>query len=192
MQTMKLTHMDQSKRGSWRAYFDGRNDWQNAYYVGQNCPWPLPPIGTELEVDTSSKRFIGAKADTWFLNDFKIKANGAGQQEAQMGKAIGSPAPANDQNKYWNQQTKPQTGWDIPSGDLSRFASNVLGSAIAAGLIKTPHDIAPWTAAAYRAGNDLRTGKVKDFDDADGLAIHADGPDPTEDHGYEDGSDVGF
>jgi hypothetical protein len=77
-------------------------------------------------------------------------------------------------------------GWpDVPTGDLSRFVSNIVGQAITAGLIKAPTDIAPWVAAAYRGAEDMRSGKVKDFDSPIPKFVSDPddpGPDPTEDH----------
>jgi hypothetical protein len=102
---------------------------------------------------------------TYFLNAWKPApaANGAAQQLAANSAAqqpaispAASPAAT---------IAKPPAGWDIPTGDLSRFASNIVGQAITAGLIKKPGDVAGWTAAAYRSAECLRSGKVQDFDD---------------------------
>lgn len=141
-----VTNIDQSKSGKTRVFFDGRNDWQAAVYLGQKCNG-CPPKGARIEADTSSKTFEDGKT-VWFLN--RWKAIPASQQP------ILAPQMANQ---------KPPAGWDIQSGDLSRFASNVVGQAITAGLITTPSQVAPWTAAAYRAAEDLRSGRVKDFSD---------------------------
>ena len=161
-----VTYQDKSKSGKDRVYFDGKNNWQEAFYVGQKCNG-VPPMGATIDADTSSKDFNGHT--TWFLNRWKPVNQSANPQ---------SSASAPPQ--------KFIAGWDIPTGDLSRFVSNVIGSAIAAGLIKLPTDIAAWVAASYDAGNALKSGKVEHFNDPVPKFVE---PDPTEEQGFDDDSD---
>ena len=147
-----VTKIDTSKSGKPRVYFGGRHNWQDAHYLGNKCS--LPQQGATIDAEVSSKDFNSDGKITWFLNSWKLASIAPQPLPAQPAAPQQTPVPY-----------KAPAGWDIPTGDLSRFVSNVVGSAIAAGLIKTPNDIAPWSASAYRAGNDLRSGKVKDFDD---------------------------
>ena len=183
MPTVTVTKIDSSKNGKPRCYFDNKHNWQDAVYVGNKCNG-IPQVGQQIEANTVSKRFPNAQTDTWFLENWRPAQTAAPQQVAQQmtqGQQIQTPAING------TYTPKPVMGWpDVPTGDLSRFVSNLVGTAIAAGLIKTPNDIAPWTAAAYRAGNDLRTGKVRDFDDPVPKFVDDPGPDPAEDHGYDD------
>ena len=179
MPTVIVTKIDTSKNGKPRVYFENKHNWQDSYYIGNKCNG-IPTVGQQIEADTSQVTFPNAKGPTWFLNSWKpVQAQQVAQQMTQ-GQQIQTPAING------TYTPKPVMGWpDVPTGDLSRFVSNLVGTAIAAGLIKTPNDIAPWTAAAYRAGNDLRTGKVRDFDDPV-PKFDDPGPDPAEDHGYDD------
>jgi hypothetical protein len=167
-----VTHKDQSKSGKPRVFFGGKNNWQDAYYLGNDVT-SVPEIGQTIEIDASSRTFPNARAPTWFINKWRL-ANGSAQTPvAQPYMAIP------------NSQAKPYPGWDIPTGDLSRFVSNVIGSAIAAGLIKAPTDIAPWVAASYEAGNALRSGKVEHFSDPVPKFVEPDSVD-TQGHGSDD------
>lgn len=162
-----VTYQDKSKSGKDRVYFDGKNNWQESFYVGQQCNG-VPPMGATIDADTSSKDFNGHT--TWFLNRWKPvnqSANGVPRTDS---------APSAPPQKFI-------AGWDIPTGDLSRFVSNVIGSAIAAGLIKAPTDIAAWVAASYDAGNALKSGKVEHFNDPVPKFVE---PDPTEEQGFDD------
>ena len=145
MPTVTVTKTDQSKNGKPRVYFDGKNDWKDAYYVGNKCP-SVPAVGMAIEADTSSMQFPNAKAPTWFLNSWKPAGNGTAAPQA-------SP------------ETKSVSGWAIDAGDCSRLLSNVLASSIAAGLIKTPEDMAPWVDRVYAYVNGVRSGKIVSFDD---------------------------
>jgi hypothetical protein len=159
MPRVTVTKADVSTKGKPRVYFDNKHNWQDSVYIGNECG-PAPAVGMVIDADTSSKRFPDAKSDIWFLNRWTqvaLAANGAAQQQATPQPIIAPQMAAPTQ--------KPHAGWDIPSGDLSRFASNIVGQAITAGLIKKPGDVAGWTAAAYRAAECLRSGKVQDFDD---------------------------
>lgn len=46
--------------------------------------------------------------------------------------------------------------WQVPN-----FVSNVVGQAITAGLIKDPHDVKLWAAAAFQAGGEILGLKAK-------------------------------
>jgi hypothetical protein len=169
-----VTHIDQSKNGKDRVYFDGKNNWQDAYYVKQGLR--MPALGLTIEAETSSQVFGNSRNPTWFLNewrpaDFKpAQAVGAAQRAASPN----SPQDrGNGQSWPKSPAERPQSqGWDIPTGDLSRYVSNIVGSAIAAGLIKKPVDIFAWTAVGYRSAEQLRTGTA--------LAVDIREPDPNE------------
>lgn len=168
-----VTKADKSKNGKDRVFFDNRHNWQDAYYVSAKCA--VPAVGQVIEPETSSKDFNNDGKLTWFLNAYKpagsVNANTAAVLSAELGKKV---------------EIKDK-GWDIPTGDLSRFVSNVLGSAIAANRIEFPSEMAPWIAAAYRALEGLRAGKPLETDE---LLLPL-APDSTEDQGY-DPEDPGF
>jgi hypothetical protein len=151
---VKVTHSDTSKNGKARVYFDGKNNWQDAIYVGQGCL--CPPVGSMIEPQTSSRDFNGKTV--WFLNGYR-----------EATKWAGTPLAAPSQLPVIDAPVKAREGWDVLPGDLSRLVSNVVGSAIAAGLIKQPIDIHRWAKSAYGAGQSL----VMGFPD--------EGPDPNED-----------
>jgi len=184
MPTVIVTKIDTSKNGKPRVYFENKHNWQDSYYIGNKCNG-IPTVGQQIEADTSQVTFPNAKGPTWFLNSWKpVQAQQVAQQMTQ-GQQIQTPAING------TYTPKPVMGWpDVPTGDLSRFVSNIVGQAITAGLIKAPTDIAPWVAAAYRGAEDMRSGKVKDFDAPIPQFVHPDdpGPDPAEDHGYDDDS----
>lgn len=137
-----VTKADTSKGGAPRVYFDHKHDWKDAYYVSKKIE--APAVGAVIEANTASSDYQGKTY--WYLNGWK-EANGAATPNATLGKVT------------------PVKGWNIDAGDLSRFASNVIGSAIEAELITDPEQIGVWIAAAYRAGEQLRSGKVQDFND---------------------------
>lgn len=141
MPTVKVTKSDKTQKGKPYVCFDGKNTWQDFYYLGRDVE--RPEVGLTIEANTSSKTFDDGKT-IWFLNGWKEV-----KQEAPKG----------------NGRIASQSGWNIEPGDLSRLASNLVATAIEKGLIENPEDIYPWIAAAYRAGNQLRTGKVEDFND---------------------------
>ena len=195
MPVMTLTKTDTSKKGSRRAYFNNNHGWQDAFYVGRDCE-RLPPIGTTIDADTTSNRYDGAKADTWFINGWRAASQASYAETmkpapaAKAGYPIAmqaqqsAPQPAAAQQM---QQTiaKP-SGWALEPDSLSRLLSNVLGAAIAADKIKEPQDITRWVSYAYRALEAVREGKPLDFDDP--VPRFAD---PAEEHGYpEPGDDI--
>jgi hypothetical protein len=162
MTVVTVTHADQSKAGKQRIYVGGKNNWQDAVYVGQRCA-SVPPVGATIDANMSSKTFPDGR-QMWFLNSWQ-PVNGVAPQQStgnyppQLTSAPGLGVPAA------NPQPAPaKAGWDIPTGDLSRFVSNVVGSAIAANLINTPSEIAQWVGASYRAAESLRSGDVPEFD----------------------------
>lgn len=154
---VKVTKTDKSQNGKDRVYLDGRHDWKDAFYVkaGQR----IPTVGAMIEADTSSTTFPGKKEATWFLNSYKAVNMGGATPVAGNGTSPPSEPPA-----------QLQKGWDIQSGDLSRYASNIVASAITAGLVKVPGDINAWARAAYLSGQNLRQGYAE---------WSANGPDPS-------------
>jgi hypothetical protein len=180
MTVVTVTHADQSKAGKSRIYVGGKNNWQDAIYVGQRCA-SVPNVGSTIDANMSSKTFADGR-QVWFLNSW-VPVNGAqpsGQPPVStpsQGNTLGQVAPAGMQTAPYppgaptppfhqggqNLQVKAPAGWDIPTGDLSRFASNIVGQAITAGLIKTPEQVAAWTWAAYKAAEALRSGKVDEL-----------------------------
>ena len=149
MPTMTVTKVGQTRSGKPCVYFDGKSDYSDAYYLGSKTE--MPPEGAVIEAVTASSDFKGKTY--WYLNSWKL-ANGAMQPKA---------APQ-------TQGSLPvAVGWRIDPSDLCRFASNVVGQAITAGLIKTPNDLAPWIHAAYKAGESLKSGDPKPFDDEPGF-----------------------
>jgi hypothetical protein len=189
-----VTNIDTSKNGKTRIFFNGRGNWQDAHYLGSRCV--APGLGMTIDADVSGKDFRNDGKMTYFLNSWKPApaANGAAQQMSQITQIrpgsdsgqIGSVNMQGPQPGYI--PPKPPSGWDIPTGDLSRFVSNVIGSAIAANLIKTPSDIAQWVGASYRAAESLRSGDVPEFDSDVPRFVE---PDAAERQGFEEG-DPGF
>jgi hypothetical protein len=149
-----VTKADVSKNGAPRVYFDNKHAWSDAYYLGKRTE--APAVGVTIDADTSSSEFKGKVY--WYLNKWKI---------ATTDKPVGTDPPVQSATKPQTQILPPVVSkhWMIDYGDLSRFVSNVVGSAIAAGLIKRPTDIHPWIAAAYSALQGLREGKPVDFED---------------------------
>jgi hypothetical protein len=159
MPRVTVTKADVSTKGKPRVYFDNKHNWQDAVYIGNSCG-AAPVVGQVIDADTSSQRFQNARSDTWFLNRWTA----ATQPPSQQGPFL------TDKNGHLIVHTetmvnKLKQGWpDLPTGDMLRWVSNVVGSAIAANLIKTPSDIAQWVGASYRAAESLRSGDVPEFD----------------------------
>lgn len=72
---------------------------------------------------------------------------------------------------------KPETASTVTEADILRSVSNVVGSACAAGVVKTPDELAAWFGAAYFGfmgmGNSAQTpanGPAHEFDDSAALA----------------------
>lgn len=148
-----VTKIDQSKTGKTRVYLDNKHNWSDAYYLGRNMD--APPMNQTIEANTTSKTFQrpdGSSATTWFLNAWKpVNVAKESNGTAVPASAI-VPIPSDK-------------AWKIDFGDCSRFVSNVVGSAIAAGLIKDSADIHPWIVQAYEALQGLRSGKPVEFND---------------------------
>lgn len=138
-----VTKSDRTQKGKPRVYFDNKHGWADAFYLGNQVP--LPDMGAVIEAQTASKTFEDGKT-IWFLNSWKTALHASAAP--QLPPPVVNPG-----------------SWAIDYGDCSRFVSNVLGSAIGGGLIKTPQDIHPWVSASYKALEGLRKGKLVDFDD---------------------------
>jgi hypothetical protein len=181
MTIVTVSKLDKSSKGKPRVYFNGRHSYDDAVYVSQKLG-EAPRLHSVINANMTSKTFDDGKT-IYFLNDFKYEA----QQPAQApGDAQGGyPSSQNSNGVPAANQPKPK-GWAIDYGDLSRFVSNVVGSAIAANRIEKPSDMAPWIASAYRALEAVREGKILDFDD-DPREIAPELPDPAEPQGYEEG-----
>src|SRR6202012_5136536 len=130
MATVTVTKVGKSRSNKDVVYFDNKHDFQDAYYIGNKCP-SIPQVGQLIEPSASSSEFRGNTY--WYLNSWK----GVGTSPARP---VDTP-----QGSDQSAPREPLKGWDIQSGDLSRYVSNVVGSAIAAGLIKTPLQLLEWS-----------------------------------------------
>jgi hypothetical protein len=151
MPIMTLTKTDNSKTGKLRAYFDNKHKWQDAYYCGQNVV--LPEIGTVMDCQTVAKSFKredGSESITWFLQAWG-KA-GTASVTAPSAPAPYAAAPV----------AASPSGLRIDSGDQLRFISNMVGSAITAGTIKAPVDMAYWAKEAFKIVRALERGVFND------------------------------
>lgn len=79
---------------------------------------------------------------------------------------------------------QPETGSTVTEADILRSVSNVVGSACAAGVVKTPEELAAWFGAAYfgfigmgKAAQDKPSEPKHEFDDSDQLGQDQDMPD---------------
>jgi hypothetical protein len=59
------------------------------------------------------------------------------------------PMGLNSWKAVVDAQGKPETGSTVTDADVLRSVSNVVGSACAAGTIKTPEELSKWFAAAF-------------------------------------------
>jgi hypothetical protein len=184
MTVVTVTHADQSKAGKQRIYVGGKNNWQDAIYVGQRCA-SVPSVGATIDAQMTSKTFQDGRT-TWFLNSWQ-PVNGAPTPYA-LGQASQPYVSTPSQQAPAKQELAPaqqRLGWpDLPTGDMLRWVSNVVGSAIAANLIKTPSDISMWVGASYRAAESLRKGDVPEFDSDVPRFVE---PDPAEQQGHDEG-----
>ena len=152
MPIMTLTKIDQSKKGKTRAYFDNKHKWQDAYYCGQNIV--LPEIGTVMDCQTISKSFTwedGKESTVWFLQAWGKAGNTASVAVPSASAPYAAPVA----------QSAPN-GLRIDSGDQLRFISNMVGSAITAGTIKAPTDMAYWAKEAFKIVRALERGVFND------------------------------
>lgn len=170
MPIYKVTKVGKANSGKPIVYVDGKEGRTDGFLVPDKCT--VPAQGMTIDAATKSWDYRGVTywgLDGW--TEIKLGGGGLSRESPTAGAAL----PAVD------APAKALAGWDIASGDLSRYASNIVASAITAGLIKEPSDIAVWSKAAYRAGEALKAGDMQ-------------GPDPSThagDPGREDG-DPGF
>lgn len=144
-----VTKLGKSKKGTVTVFFDNQHDYSDAYYCSQKIQ--PPSVGDVGEAQVTSKTFDDGK-EIWFLNGWKpVNVAKESNGTAVPASAI-VPIPSDK-------------AWKIDFGDCSRFVSNVVGSAIAAGLIKDSADIHPWIVQAYEALQGLRSGKPVEFND---------------------------
>jgi hypothetical protein len=161
-----------SSNGKPYVSFDGD---KTRYYVSQKIESPV--LGAVIDAETSSKRFDGAKFDTWFLNSWKVPpVKTAEQVKNEIATAAVERVAADPKKAFLASPVVNPGSWMIDYGDCSRFVSNVLGSAIQAGLVKDPSDIHPWIVEAYTALQGLRTGKPVAFNDSFKLPPEMPGP----------------
>ena len=168
MATVTVTKVGKSRSNKDVVYFDNKHDFQDAYYIGNKCP-SIPQVGQLIEPSASSSEFRGNTY--WYLNSWK----GVGTSPARP---VDTP-----QGSDQSAPREPLKGWDIQSGDLSRYVSNVVGSAIAAGLIKTPLQLLEWSGVAYVSAESLRNGT------ANAMGISTVRPDPNT-HAGDPASDL--
>jgi hypothetical protein len=145
--TVIVTHSDTSKSGKPRVYFDGNNNWKDAYYLGPKCP--DPPKGVPLEVQTHSWRPENGKSDMWFLDAFKPVEGGVAPPSTQ-------PAPV--------QQPKASVA---PAGYTEperMFVSNIVAAAVTAGHAKDPVDLLAWASGALVALRQMTNQSTVDKD----------------------------
>lgn len=142
-QIVTITHSDTSKSGKPRVYFDGKNDWKDAYLLGAKCP--DPPKGVPIEVQTHSWRPDNGKYDMWFLDSFKVVEG-----------PVAAPQPA--QAAQVRPSTPVPAAPGAPYSEPERmFVSNIVAAAINAGAVKSPVDLISWCNGALTA---LRNVKV--------------------------------
>ena len=153
------------------AYFDNRHGNTDGYLLGAKCP--TPPEGATIEADTKSWEYQGKTY--WGLESWKLVESSP--------QARNFAPPQGSVNGQCAPQSPPARGWDIQSGDLSRYASNIVASAITTGLIKDPEDILGWAAVAYVSGQRLRDGSYPAVTDFGAR------PDPSEDQGRDEFND---
>jgi hypothetical protein len=146
MPIVTVTKIDQTKAGRTRVYFDSRHSFSDGFLLGQGA---APPMGAVIEANTASSDYQGKVY--WYLNGWKLAAQPEKPVQTPTSTLILPPVVTKH--------------WAIEPGDCSRFVSNVLGSAIEAGLVKIPSDLHPWVASAYAALQGLRQGKPIDFQD---------------------------
>ena len=171
MPIVTVTKSDASKSGAPRIYFDNKHNWQDAIYCSKVAQ---PSVGMVINADLTSSEFPkGSGKMLWHLNAW-YQVEQQSQSNGQISSQTAAPNPPAQRSQH--------AGWNIDSGDLSRLASNLMASAIAAGLVKEPHQLMVWAAGAYRAAESLRSGKVEDFNDE----ITITGPDPAERHDFDE------
>ena len=150
MPTVRVSKSDKSQKGKPRVFFDGREGWADAYYLGARVE--APPVGAMIDAQTSSKTFEDGKT-IWFLNGWKPV-----NQQAETAQVV---------EKANGKETVRAVviGWPIEAHDASVLLATIVKAVIDGGLVKEPNDLAPWYAAHYHYLNGLRAGKPIEFDD---------------------------
>jgi hypothetical protein len=182
MPVATVTKIDKSQNNKDRVYLDNHHDWKDAYYVKQGLY--LPAVGQVIEADTSSQEFRPGRV-TWFLNQWKAVNSPSAAVGAAHRAYNGAPGPSplpNSPMPGSQPISASAKGWDVLPGDLSRFVSNLVGSAISAKLIEKPEQIIAWTRAAYVAAQGMRDGMPD-------MNLDYDGHDPSTHAGDPDGDD---
>lgn len=75
----------------------------------------------------------------------KFEFNEFGEAKGKFGK----PRSISRWEPVVDSQGKPETGSTISDADILRSVSNVVGSACAAGTVKSPDELAKWFLAAF-------------------------------------------
>ena len=158
MPIVTVSKVGQTRTGKPCVWFNGEDGYDKAVYLGKKTE--SPPVGAVIDADTVSSDFQGKTY--WYLNGWTPSKG----QPTTPATPVADPAQSPPGTAHIVTYTRPNGGWDIQSGDLSRFVSNVVGQAILAGLIKKPDDIHPWVYMAYKAGEGMRTGDRKYFEDS--------------------------
>ena len=156
MPIMTLTKVETSKKGSPKLFFDNKHHWKDAVYASKSIDASkLPPVGTVMDCHTVAKRFDNAEQDTWFLQGWGLVPNTTSVAVPSAAASYAAPAPAPVAQSAAN-------GLRIDSGDQLRFISNMVGSAITAGTIKAPVDMAYWAKEAFKIVRALERGVFND------------------------------
>jgi len=162
-----------SSNGKPYVSFDGD---KTRYYVSSKIE--PPALGAVIDAETSSKRFDGAKFDTWFLNSWKVplvKTAAEVKQEIAV------------KNLPPSSQSQLQ-GLPVESKDcaiiLQIIFKDVIHPLIDKGTISEPEEMAPWIERAYAYSNGFLTGKPVAFDDK--FKIPPEMPGPSRDEQEEE------
>ena len=131
--THTVTKLGKSQKGRVLVFFDGKHASTDCYLLGNKCA--EPPLNASIEVNTTNEPFNGR--DCWWLNSWSLSANQP------------NPPPM---SQYMVPAGNPPKE-SIPEPTL-RFISNVVATAITAGLIKTPGEMGPWAYKAYKLTNE--------------------------------------
>ena len=136
--THTVTKLGKSQKGRVLVFFDGKHASTDCYLLGNKCE--EPPLNASIEVNTTNEPFNGR--DCWWLNSWSLSAN-------QMHTGVSNNLPS---------VTLPvPTAFSFPKESIPeptlRFISNVVATAITAGLIKNPADMGPWAYKAYKLTN---------------------------------------
>jgi hypothetical protein len=138
MQIYTVTHADKSKNGKDRVFFNGKNEWQDAFYLSPKCP--MPPMGAKIEANTHSWRPPNGKSDMWFLDDFRLASDQPPIEEVKA--TVAASAATGDAREKFNEREAK-----------ARLVSNVLGSALAALRLQKPEELMPWGKEAMKVAD---------------------------------------